>query len=281
MMRSLGLAAVLVLFTAGHAKAHPGWGLVRDPVRGIVYYTDLVRVWKIDRDGRRSVAVPDVHTHELRIDAAGNLYGEDLEGVGAGWRNRVWRMTPDGRVADVLPWRSGFRDDYGFVADRNEALYWAKCSAERDSCVVRRRRGPGVVGDVAGGKTFARPLNFLASDVGGRVFLADGRSILRLTDADSFAVVYRGPASANDRFALMGFQPLASGEVLAAAFEDRTVIRIVPGRQPVVVYRTAAPWQPAAVLEAPDGLWITEYDGSRVRQRHRDAGGRERTWGPD
>jgi hypothetical protein len=274
---------VVALLTgwAARAVAHPGWGLVRDPARGIVYYTDLVRVWQIDRDGRRTIAVPDVHTHELRIDPDGTLYGEDLEGVGTGWRNRVWRRSTNGVVSDVLPWRNGFREDYGFVADRTGALYWAQCSPERNACVVNRRRPPGVV-EVAGrGKSFARPLNFLAADPAGRVFLADGRTILRLTDADTFAVVYRGPGAADDRFALMGFQPAAGGEILAAAFADRAVIRKAAGRSPQVVFRSTAPWQPTAVLEAVDGLWITEYDGARVRQLHRDRAGRERTWGPD
>ena len=45
----------------------------------MIYYTDLQRVYRIDANGERSVAVPDVHTHELRLDDPGNLYGEDLE----------------------------------------------------------------------------------------------------------------------------------------------------------------------------------------------------------
>ncbi|MFN0177802.1 MAG: hypothetical protein ACKVZ0_03315 [Gemmatimonadales bacterium] len=278
------IAAALVLGGLGRvspALAHPGWGLVRDAARGIVYYTDLVRVWKIDRTGRRTVAVPDVHTHELRLDAQGNLYGEDLENNGDRWRNRVWRLSPDGRLTDVLPWRPGFRDDYGFVADANGALYWTKCSVEADRCVVNRRAANGQVSAAGRGRTFARPLNFLASDDAGGVLLADGNSILRLTPADTFASAIRNAARTNDRFAIMGFHPRDSGEITVAAFEDGTVVRLTPARPPQVLYRAEGPWKPSAVLDGPDGLWITEYDGARVRLRHRDATGRERTWGPD
>lgn len=283
-MRGRVVTAVLVLGALGRAAtalAHPGWGLVRDPVRRTVYYTDLVRVWKIDSAGRRSVAVPDVHTHELRLDAQGNLYGEDLENSGDRWRNRVWRLSPDGRLTDVIPWRPGFREDYGFVADASGALYWTQCSVEADRCVVKRRTTNGQVSAVGRGRSFARPLNFLASDGAGGVLLADGNSVLRLTPVDTFASAIRNATRTNDRFAIMGFHPRPSGEITIAAFEDRTVVRLTPARPPQVLYRAEGPWRPSAVLESADGLWITEYDGNRVRQRHRDATGRERTWGPD
>jgi len=44
------------------ALAHPGVGIVVDS-RGNVFYTDLEQVWMIDRAGRRSVTVPNVHSH--------------------------------------------------------------------------------------------------------------------------------------------------------------------------------------------------------------------------
>lgn len=283
-MPGRAFAVALILGALGRvtpALAHPGWGLVRDPVRGIVYYTDLVQVWKIDRAGRRTVAVPKVHSHELRLDPQGNLYGEDLENSDDQWRNRVWRLSPDGRLTDMIPWRPGFREDYGFVADSSGNLYWTQCSVEGDRCVVNRRTPNGQVRATGRGRRFARPLNFLASDDAGRVLLADGKDLLRLTPADTFATVFRDAARTGDRFAIMGFHARPAGEIAIAAFEDRLVVRLTPGRPPRILYRAQRPWQPSAVLETPDGLWITEYDGSRVRQRYHDAAGRERTWGPD
>ena len=92
------VAALVVLsplIAALPAGAHAGWGLVRDSTRGVIYYTDLQRVWRISPTGERSVAVADVHTHELMLDDRGNLYGEDLEGLGGDrWRYRVWRASP-------------------------------------------------------------------------------------------------------------------------------------------------------------------------------------------
>jgi hypothetical protein len=175
------LVAVAILGCSRSASAHPGWGLVRDNARGIVYYTDLTQVWRIDEKGERRVAVPNEHTHELMIDDAGNLYGEDSQGVGGGWRYRVWRMSPDGRLTDVIPWKAGLRDDYGFVKDGAGALYWASCTDAKRLCTVKRRTADGRVSVAAGGAEFARPLNFVAAEPGGGVLLADGPDLKRIT----------------------------------------------------------------------------------------------------
>ena len=75
--------------------SHPGIGIVMDS-HGNVFYTDLEHVWKISRDGKKSIAVHTVHTHELYIDSADNLYGEHLWYNGEAtntWGHRVWRLT--------------------------------------------------------------------------------------------------------------------------------------------------------------------------------------------
>ncbi len=54
--------------------AHPGVGIVKDS-KGNIYYTDLKQVWKI-ANGKKTVVVPNVHTHELYFDKNDNFYGE-------------------------------------------------------------------------------------------------------------------------------------------------------------------------------------------------------------
>jgi hypothetical protein len=54
------LSCALVLPTA---NADPSISVVEDS-KGSIYYSDLKSVWKVDRDGSRRVAVPNVHTHE-------------------------------------------------------------------------------------------------------------------------------------------------------------------------------------------------------------------------
>jgi len=101
--RASRLAAVLFLVSAAPLAAHPGVGIVMDR-RGNVFYTDLKQVWKITPDGRKTVAVPEVHSHELCLDERGNLYGEHLwyEGEATNkWGHRVWRLGTDGALAPM------------------------------------------------------------------------------------------------------------------------------------------------------------------------------------
>ena len=274
------LALVGVAAGVAPAAAHPGWGLVRDPVRAVVYYTDLTQVWRVDAAGRRTVAVPGVHTHELRLDRDGNLYGEHLESVGGDrWRHRVWRLAPDGALSELIPWREGFLENYGFVADERGALYWASCSVPADRCVVKRRAPNGQVSAAGSGATFARPFNFMAGDPRGGILVADGPDLRRITPADRLETVARGLSRDSGRFAIMGIWAAPDSSIYVAGFEDRVVLRLVGDRREVVA-RTPRPWQPSAALRGPDGLWITEYDGARVRLRRVGPAGRETIFGP-
>ena len=76
-IRSVLSVLLFLLAAAAGALAHPGWGIVVDS-KGNVFYTDLAQVWKVEPSGRRSVAVPRVHTHELYLDAHDHLFGERL-----------------------------------------------------------------------------------------------------------------------------------------------------------------------------------------------------------
>src|SRR5215469_16613397 len=116
----------LVIWLGSPLFAHPGVGIVKDP-RGFVFYTDLTQIWQIDPSGHRSVAVPNVHTHELAIDGEGNLIGEEVRGTNGGWQHRIWRRTPDGRLTDIVPWSDGFWQDNGLARDAAGNSYWLVC----------------------------------------------------------------------------------------------------------------------------------------------------------
>ncbi|MEO6584619.1 MAG: hypothetical protein ABIO05_09860, partial [Ferruginibacter sp.] len=64
---------LIVFLNMAHAYGHPGIAIVKDS-RGNIFYSDLTQVFKIT-NGKITVVVPNVHTHELYIDAADNLYG--------------------------------------------------------------------------------------------------------------------------------------------------------------------------------------------------------------
>lgn len=165
MERLLWITALLL--AAAPAGAHPSVSVAMDS-RSNIYYSDLKQVWKIAPDGKKSVAVPNVHTHELYVDAEDNLYGEHLwyEGEATDeWGHYVWRLAADGKLTRIIPPRQGFRDDYrdfSFVRDRAGNMYWALREAK--PIVIRRVARDGKVSDLGAdaglsdGRTQRRPV---------------------------------------------------------------------------------------------------------------------------
>lgn len=104
---------VLILFStliSSFSIAHPGVGIVQDS-KGNIFYTDLKHVWKIQTDGKKSIAVQNVHTHELFMDEHDNLFGEHLwyEGEETDkWGHYVWRLSADGKFEKIIPDSEGF-----------------------------------------------------------------------------------------------------------------------------------------------------------------------------
>src|SRR5689334_12375605 len=118
---------LLLCFISVISFAHPGIGIVEDS-RGNVFYTDLAKVWKVTPDGKRSIAVANVHTHELFIDEGDNIFGEHLwyNGEAADtWGHYAWKLSKDGQFQKIIPDSEGFLEDYSFVRDHFGRMYWA------------------------------------------------------------------------------------------------------------------------------------------------------------
>ncbi len=120
------LALLSGLFLGHQLFAHPGVGIVMDS-KGNVFYTDTERVLKIDINGRKTVVIPDVHTHELFLDANDNLFGEHLwyDGAIDIWSHYVWRYSAGDRFEKIKPTTKGFLEDYSFVCDHVGTMFWA------------------------------------------------------------------------------------------------------------------------------------------------------------
>lgn len=268
MIRRILLHALGAALAAAPAAAHPGIGIVMDR-RGHVYYTDLRHVWRIAPDGRVSIAVRDVHAHELALDATGAVIGEDVRFVGGDrYRNRVWRVDSAGRVTDVQPWREGFWRDYGLSRDRDGTSYVVRCIPVT-RCTLQKRTAAGDSSDAAPNTVFARGLFSLTSAPGGGVYLADGPAVKRVDAAGRVTTVARS-LGRDGAAGIFGLFAGARGEVYAAVYGTRSVERIDSAGRVTTIATSPAPWAPTGVLVARDGtLWILEYSTSneaRVRR---------------
>jgi len=259
------LCGLLLLAWAPAASAHPGWGIVRDS-QGNIYYTDLAQVWKVAPDGTRSIVVPNVHTHELYIDAADNLYGEHLwyEGEASDrWGHRVWRRTPDGTIRDVVPPTEGFRTSYSFVRDAAGNMYW------HEGGLVRRGNAPLVA------RHFA-DIRSMTVSPGGDVYLIDGHDLVRIGANGAVRTLARNLGESNaalpfvgDHHQLMGLWLDSAGNCYVAVYGNFKVKRVDPQGRVETVARSTFPWSPTGGLVTSDGrLWLLEYsitNDTRIR----------------
>ena len=273
------LLCVLVLMLAGAAaQAHPGVGIVKDS-RGNLFYTDTKQVWKIAPDGKKSVAVPNVHTHELCLDAEDNLYGEHLWYEGEAtkkWGHRVWCLKRDGALVDVIPAREGFLRDYSFVRDRAGNMYWADRSAQT---VIKKRSPDGKINTHA--TADFRQVQWMTVTPDGVLFLMDGGDLRRVapdgkvtTFAAKLSERKPAPAEASDLNYHMGLWTDDKGSVYVAVGRERLVLKAQDNGATVVIARSQDGWSPSGGMFDRDGaLWLLEYSSTnavRVRRIARD-----------
>jgi hypothetical protein len=259
----------LVLLGAAAVRAHPGIGIVQDR-DGNIFYTDLKQVWKSAPDGQKSIVVPNVHTHELCLDADDNLYGEHLWYEGDAtkkWGHRVWRLTKVGQLSDVIPAREGFLNDYSFVRDRGGNMYWSDI---HDKTVIRRRSPDGKV--ITHAKADFEDVRWMTATPDGILYLID-RGNLRCVWPDGKVTTVAArpseqhppPASAAQRHYHMGLWTDDKGSVYVAVAGERLVLKVESDGKSSVAARSPPGWSPAGGMLAKDGsLWLLEYDSSNA-----------------
>ncbi|MEO8347413.1 MAG: hypothetical protein ABI610_00765 [Acidobacteriota bacterium] len=271
--------AVLMLGAASALVAHPPVALVMDR-RGNVFYSDLERVWMIGPDGKKSVAVPNVHTHELGLDATGNLYGEHLWYEGDAtkqWGHRVWRRTPEGRVTDVIPARRGFPSGYGFARDAAGSTYWT----DKGTPARFFKQSPsGEVSTVAVCRD-CREVRWMTAAPDGTLYFLDAGELKEISREGGFRTRTSGLArrrwtqpQVNAQHRVMGVWTDGAANVYAAVFGSREVVRVSPDGRMQTVASSRLPWSPTGGLVAANGdLWILECsytNAVRVRRIARD-----------
>ncbi|HLL58387.1 MAG TPA: hypothetical protein VK391_00655 [Allosphingosinicella sp.] len=264
MNKLLTLALALVGLTAP-ALAHPPRGIVVDGA-GRVYFSDLERIWMIDRRGRLSLVRAGVfgrHIHELVIDAAGAVYGEEqsYDSAREEWPSAIWKLWPDRRVTYIVPetrapvlgtglWRDGQGCTYLAQQDRPPAgpLLFRRCAG----------RGPELLfGNAADAGRYRQ---VLLSNIGGTAIGPDGSfyfrhggTVRKRSPAGAVAVVATGLAVENYGIAVGG-----DGTLYVAEFAARRIVAIAPDGRRRIVATASAPWAPTGLAFRFGSLYVLE-----------------------
>ncbi|WP_297693298.1 hypothetical protein [uncultured Eudoraea sp.] len=279
-MNRLVLFFFCLIFSSVDLGAHPGVGIVMDS-KGNVFYTDLSHVWKISNNGELSIAVKNVHTHELYIDEEDNLYGEHewYEGEATDkWGNYVWCLGNDGIFEKTIQDVEGFLDDNTLVRDNENSTYWAEKTGDHELLIKQTSSGDRLS---VTEHTFTdiRWMHYSKHD--NNLYVVDHLKIKKVTLEGDVTVVSDALKESGisfggveDRHYIFGLWSDQEMNLYVAVYGAGKVKKISPDGEITTIFQSNTFWAPAAGLIAPDGThWIMEFskrNRTRVRKIPRD-----------
>lgn len=249
-----------------HSWSHPGIGIVKNN-KGDIFYTDTERVWKISTDGKnKKVVVPNVHTHELYIDANDNLYGEHLWYEGDAtkeWGHFIWKYDINGKFSKIRPHAKGFRHHYSFVGDAFGNRYW----------LIKSKKGSDWMRLSA-----SQQIEWLATipthDVrwqfcqkNGTFYYVDDNDLYkivnnkrRLVAKDLDGITGEDP-NRKPNNNIFGIWDDAHANMYVAVINQQSVKKITPQGEVSVVYQCTKEWMPTGgIFDNGNGLWVLEVN---------------------
>lgn len=271
--------ALLILYSflfIYKAVAHPGIGIVMDNDRN-VFYTDLNHVWKISTDGNRTIAVENVHTHELYIDADGNLYGEHEWYYGEQsdkWGNYVWCLNKNGILKKVIPDVEGFLENTTLIRDSSGNSYWPKKQTNGE--ILMKKFVDGANRQITNHKfNDIRWMHY--SNFNDNLYVVDHLSVKKITPSGEVAVLAENLKEENppfesvaDHHYIFGIWTDARFNVFVALYGAGKVVKINSTGKVSTIFTSNQGWSPCGGMIGKDGsLWVMEFssgNGTRVRK---------------
>jgi hypothetical protein len=256
------------------ALAHPGIGIVKDS-KGHIYYTDLEQVWKMV-NGKRTVAVPKVHTHELYMDSKDQLWGqhERYDPSRETFHHYLWVLRPGGMLDTVVGEREAYINiDFSLARDREGNEYYTKqFLKKRDSNHIYRKTPNGK--ETIFAKGIFNHVKWLHPQADGSLLFHQQNAIYRADKYGHIHIIANQVASSKPSFAFSGNTPAiwglwedADANVYAAVFSDQAVRKIAKDGTISTVHTSPEHWTPLqGVFDNEGQLWVMEAsDRNAVR----------------
>lgn len=258
-----------LLISVSNTTAHPSWAIAVDG-KNQIYVSDLAKIWKIDAAGNVSV-ISERHTHELRIDAADNLFGEELhyEPATQKYTSAIWRITPNGEFSYLQPptetmpkglsiWKNQAGDTFysGQTDDASKEFYLLKRSADGNVKVLfgDERRAVGrrqIVPYSYGGMVFAPDdsLYFKNSDTIWKLAADDKISVI--VAKDDLSKITPDPM-------LFGLSLDAENNLYTADFKGKRILKIATDKSVLIAYTSETGWSPTGVFARDENIYVLE-----------------------
>ena len=274
----LGIFSFLVVRSV--LFAHPGIGLVADS-NGIVYYTDLEHVWKIDLNGQVSKAVKNVHTHELYIDEKNNLYGEHTwyEGEATDkWGYYIWKLNADGTIEYPVPETEGFPTNNTLVRNRKGHQFWQKKIDDHDRIYKTLPNGD----QISATNTIFEDVRWLYfNQHNNSLLVVDMLSLKEITANGTVNILVsdlkQGRRLFNmtgDRHYVMAPYTDADNSIFIALFGASKVVKVLGNNRFETFIESPSGWAPTnGLIDNNKNHWILEYSNrnkARVRKIQSD-----------
>ena len=261
-MRTLYI--LLIAHLSLTAIGHPGVGIVMDS-KGSVFYTDLTNIWKIDSQGKKTIAVNNVHSHEIYIDSLDNLYGEHLWYNGEAkdtWSHYVWKLTANGKIEKIIQDTEGLLSNYSFVRDHEGHMFWADRDYKDCQNVIRKNPN-GTLRKIS--DQCLSNIQWMTSTTNGTIYLID-RQDLKKVDQLGHVITLTSDLTdknqllMNEDHYLSGISTDKAENIYIADCTARRVMKVTQQRKVSVAFQTTIPWAPSGILVAPNrDTWILEY----------------------
>lgn len=242
--------------------AHPGVGIVKDS-KGNIFFTDLHQVWKIS-DGKKTIAVPNVHTHELFIDQNDNLYGEGgyYDDKTEKFYHYLWVLRSNGRIDTVLGMKEAYIiQDFSLSRDKkNNEFYikrFLKPHSDTNHIYIKTPDGRETIYATGNFKN----VNWLHPQDDGSLLYASGNSIFRVDCLGNITTVSRqiNNSKSGKDVLIWGIWQDNAKNIYAAVFSDKTIRKIDGNGSISTVYTSKGNWAPLhGTFDNKNKLWVLE-----------------------
>jgi hypothetical protein len=256
---------LLLLPLVGHT--HPGVGIVKD-TKGNIYYTDLHQVWKIS-NGKRTVVVPGVHTHELWIDQNDNLYGEGgyYDDKAFKFYHYLWIYHGNGQIDTVIGMKEQFlHQDFSLAKDKKGNEYYIKrfLIPHTDTTRIYRKTPEGKETIFATGNF--KNVNWLHPQNDESLLYVSNNAIYKVDTSGNIRLVKEHVGNTNPSFKFSGNNIMIWGiwqdnanNIYAAVFSDQSIKKIDPVGNMTAIYKSKGNWAPLhGVFDNDNKLWVLE-----------------------